>query len=95
MRRQYHLLVALAPRKPVWVCEVGSKEPRENDGAPVDPAHTKSSWYSAMFAYLAGTHVRAVVMFDVRKERDWRIESDRRTVSLVRTIARSAPLVVR
>lgn len=91
---QYNRLLALAPTKPVWVCEVGSKEPSESDGAPLDPAHTKSSWYSAMFAYLAGTHVRAVVMFDVRKERDWRIGSDPGTLAFMRTIARSAPTAV-
>ena len=41
---QYARLVALAPTLPVWVCETGSKEPTENDGAPIDPAHSKAAW---------------------------------------------------
>lgn len=87
--KQYHRLVALAPNKPVWICEVGSKEPQESDGAPPDPRHSKASWYAGMFAFLAHTHVRAVVMFDVRKERDWRVESDPATLSVVGSVTRA------
>jgi mannan endo-1,4-beta-mannosidase len=86
---QYSRLVALHPTAPVWICEVGSKAPNENDGAPIDPAHTKSAWYAEMFRFLATSHVRALVMFDVRKERDWRIESDPVTLTFMRTKARA------
>jgi hypothetical protein len=90
---QYQNLVALAPTKPVWVCEVGSKEPGEDDGAPVDPAHTKSGWYQDMFAYLntTATRVRAVVLFDTRKERDWRISSSSDALAAVHNVAVAAP----
>ncbi len=88
---QYQRLIALAPTLPVWVCEFGSKAPNENDGAAVDPAHAKASWYSGMFSYLArADHITALVMFDVGKERDWRIESDSATLSTMRAAARSA-----
>jgi hypothetical protein len=90
---QYQRLVSLAPHKPVWICEFGSKEPARNDGAPVDRAHSKAQWYSGMFTYLrhSATHVRAAVMFDVRKERDWRIGSDAASLRIVAGAMRAAP----
>ncbi len=88
---QYRRLVALAPSLPVWICEFGSKEPAVNDGAPVDPTHSKSQWYASMFSYLrtSATHVHAAVMFDVRKERDWRVGSDAATLQAVANAART------
>ncbi|HEV7204966.1 MAG TPA: glycosyl hydrolase [Jatrophihabitans sp.] len=88
---QYARLTALAPTLPVWVCETGSKEPTEADGAPIDPAHSKAAWYRDMVGWLAGTHVRAVVMFDVRKERDWRIASDPAALTYLSSVAATAP----
>jgi len=89
---QYLRLIALAPSRPVWICEFGSKEPAVNDGAPIDSAHTKAQWYLDAFAYLhtTATHVRAAVMFDVRKERDWRIGSDAAALLVVRAATRTA-----
>lgn len=92
---QYGRLHSLAPTKPVWVCEVGAKEPAENDGAPVDPSHSKASWYTGMLAYLATTKITTVVLFDTRKERDWRIESDSSTLGVVRNLARTASPAIR
>ena len=73
---QYKRLVNLAPSAPVWVCEFASKEPTENDGAPVDSSHSKADWYRTLLASTAFPAIRALVMFDVDKERDWRISSD-------------------
>lgn len=88
---QYARLAALAPTLPVWVCETASKEPTEADGAPIDPSHSKAAWYRDMVTWLAGTHVRALVVFDVRKERDWRIASDPAALSYFATVAGAAP----
>ena len=82
---QYRNLTALATTLPVWVCEVGSKEPTESDGAPVDTSHTKSAWYSAALASTAFPAVQAFVLFDVRKERDWRVASSSRSLRVVST----------
>jgi hypothetical protein len=93
-RTQYARLTALAPKLPVWICEVGSKEPSENDGAPVDPSHSKATWLRAMFATLATRMIRvqAVVFFDMAKERDWRIDSTAASASYLRGVAaRAAP----
>ena len=94
---QYQRLVALAPTMPVWICEFGSKEPAVSDGAPIDTVHSKSQWYADMFAYLrtTATHVTVAVMFDVRKERFWRISSDAATLKLVANVAGTAPTSVR
>lgn len=85
---QYARLTALDPSLPVWVCETGSKEPAEADGSPIDPAHSKAVWYQQMMAWLAGTgtHIRTVVMFDVLKERDWRVASDPAALTYMRSV---------
>jgi hypothetical protein len=44
-----------------------------------------------MFAWLKqANRVRALVMFDVRKERDWRIQSSTATLRQMQTAARTA-----
>ena len=81
---QYVQLVALDAAAPVWICEFGSKEPTESDGTPVDPLHSKAQWYRNLLGDTTFGHVSALVMFDIRKERDWRIESDPEAVAAVR-----------
>ncbi len=74
-RRQYRNLTDLHPSAPVWICEVSSKEPTVDDGAPVDTAHSKAAWVRTMFAYRGMPRLRAIVWFDAEKERDWRATS--------------------
>jgi hypothetical protein len=74
-RAQYANLTALSSRAPVWICEVSSKEPERNDGAPLDPAHNKAAWVRGMLEYRGMPRLRAVVWFDADKERDWRVGS--------------------
>ena len=87
---QYQRLVSLGSSLPVWVCEFASKEPQESDGAPVDTAHTKSAWYSDLLASTAFPSIRALVMFDIKKERDWRISSDPSALQRVSNAVKSA-----
>jgi hypothetical protein len=87
---QYQRLVALDDFAPVWVCEFASKEPSENDGAPVDSTHSKAAWYRQLLASTAFPAVRALVMFDVDKERDWRLGSDPAALEAVSAAVRSA-----
>jgi hypothetical protein len=93
---QYQRLTALDTSLPVWVCEFASKEPTGNDGAPVDKHNSKAIWYQNMLSWLGstGTRVRALVMFDTRKERDWRIESSGATLNVMRPVAAAAPKTV-
>jgi mannan endo-1,4-beta-mannosidase len=71
----YDLLTDLHPTAPVWICELGSKEPSVRDGAPVDPEHSKRDWLYHAFNFTGFPRIRALVYFHVRKERDWRVSS--------------------
>lgn len=72
---QYRNLTALDPTAPVWICETGSKEPAVDDGAPVDRRHKKAQWVSDMFRFTGMPRLTALVWFNARKERDWRVNS--------------------
>jgi mannan endo-1,4-beta-mannosidase len=74
-RAQYRNLTALHPRAPVWICEVGSKEPRVSDGSPVDTTHDKAAWVRQMFAHTGLRRIKALIWFHAKKERDWRVNS--------------------
>jgi hypothetical protein len=87
--RMYGVLTALHPSAPVWICEVGAKEPREDDGtptrpAPLDPAHDKGAWIDAMMESTAFPRLAALVYFNVRKERDFRFESSPESLRAIR-----------
>ncbi|HEX5661107.1 MAG TPA: glycosyl hydrolase [Polyangiales bacterium] len=87
--RMYGVLTALHPTAPVWICELGSKEPRANDGsatrpAPVDPKHDKGAWIDAMMQSPAFPRLTALVFFNVRKERDFRLESSPESLRAIR-----------
>lgn len=73
--KQYRRITALHPTAPVWICEVGSKEPLVDDGAPVDTGHSKASWMRSALNYEGMPRLAAVVWFNMRKERDWRLDS--------------------
>lgn len=76
-RSQYDKLTALHPTAPVWICEVASKEPRTNDGSPVDRSHNKGDWIRRMFDYRGMPRIKALIWFHTKKERDWRVNSSR------------------
>ena len=75
----YRILTALHPTAPVWICEVGSKEPQKADGekrpSPRDPTHSKAKWLASMLESKAFPRLEALVYFNVDKERDFRLES--------------------
>lgn len=76
----YGILTKLHPSAPVWLCEVGSKEPEKDDGSKVRPAprdktHSKAAWIEKMMSSNAFPRVTALVGFNVIKERDFRFES--------------------
>ena len=74
---QYNRLVALAPDLPVWICEIGCADPLSSRNTVSAPTgQTKAVWWRDMAA-VARTMpaLRAVVLFDAAKERDWRAGS--------------------
>jgi len=80
----YRRLTRLHPTAPVWICEFGSKEPRRNDGSPVDPANSKGDWLTGALGSRAFPRVAAMVYFHADKERDWRVNSSRDALRAVR-----------
>lgn len=74
---QYNRLVALAPGMPLWICEVGCADPLSALNVVTAPTgQTKALWWrDASLALRGMTAVRAVVLFDISKERDWRARS--------------------
>lgn len=73
--KQYKRLTRLHPKAPVWICEVGSKEPRASDGAPIDARSSKARWIRDALRSTRFPQVEAMVWFHALKERDWRIDS--------------------
>jgi len=73
--QQYNKLTNLHPTAPVWICEVSSKEPLVDDGAPVDPTRDKGAWIKTMLADKTMPRIKALVWFHADKERDWRVNS--------------------
>ena len=87
---QYQRLVALDAAAPVWVCEFASKEPTENDGASADASHSKATWYRQLLASTAFPAIKALVMFNIDKERDWRLGSDPDALAVVSAAVKAA-----
>ena len=82
---QYRRLTRLHPRAPVWVCEVGSKEPRVDDGAPVDHTSSKGRWVRQALSTTRFRRIEAVVWFQAHKERDWRVQSSSGSLRALRS----------
>jgi hypothetical protein len=86
--KMYGILTALHPTAPVWLCEVGSKEPQKSDGtarpAPRDKRHKKGAWIDAMMSSRAFPRVTALVAFNIEKERDFRFESSQDSLRAIR-----------
>lgn len=99
-RTQYARLTAMAPGKPVWLCEVSSADPASRAGAvrvAAPAGATKGRWWGDAFAHLRTGYprVRAVVLFDAAKERDWRVASSSDALLGLRAAVRATPRVVR
>jgi hypothetical protein len=80
----YATLTRLHPAAPVWIAEVGSKEPSLDDGAPADPSRRKGDWMTRMMSSTAFPRVEAMTWFSTRKERDWRIDSSPDSLAALR-----------
>jgi len=90
---QYRRLTALDPALPVWLCEFASREPSVDDGAPIDTAQSKAKWLRAAFESRDFPRIQALVYFDIKKERDWRLASSSASLGAARQelSARPAP----
>jgi hypothetical protein len=81
----YGILTGLHPTAPVWIAEIGAKEPSRDDGAPADAAHRKGDWFSRMMSSTAFPRVTAMAYFSTNKERDWRIDSSAESLATLKS----------
>lgn len=98
-RDAYAALAALDPSAPIWICEFGSKEPRKSDGttrapAPVDPRHSKATWFENMLRSTAFPRITALAYFSVYQpgldnQRDFRFESSPESLDAIRAFLSS------
>lgn len=86
-RTQYDRLVACAPDLPLWICEVGCADPLSSrNSVTAPPGQSKASWWADL-STTARTMpaLRALVLFDAAKERDWRASSSTAALSGLRS----------
>jgi hypothetical protein len=98
-RDAYRVVTQLDPHAPVWICELGAKEPREDDGtatskAPPDPKHSKARWVANMFASRAFPRIEALTYYSsytpsFDNERDFRVDSSPESLAAFRKYLRS------
>jgi hypothetical protein len=91
-RAQYDRIAALHPTAPVWICEIGCKEPSYDDGAPRIGSASKGRWITDMFGSTTFPRVRAVCWFNGLKERDWRVNSSSEALKAMRTALDRMPV---
>ncbi len=77
LRKPYARLTALGPGKPVWICEIGCREPNkvEQAGVPADPSKSKADWLRGLFAITDYPKLDAVHFFHANRAFDWRLNS--------------------
>ncbi len=71
----YARVTALAPSHKVWLCEFGCKEPNVADGAGPLGDRSKAQWIADLMSDASYPQLEALVLFSVKKERDWRVDS--------------------
>lgn len=84
---QYNRLVSLAPTLPMWICEIGCADPLSALNTVRAPSgQSKAQWWKEMsLSAQRMPAIRAVVLFDVAKERDWRAASSTPALTGLRT----------
>jgi hypothetical protein len=70
----YYYLAKYFAHKPLYICEVGCRE--RNSGEPAG-SQSKGAWLCQMNADLRSyfSKVEALVLFNMQKEHDWRVQS--------------------
>jgi hypothetical protein len=97
-RDMYGILTELDATAPVWICELGSKEPAKSDGSsrdpsPRDPGHSKAAWLRNMLRSTAYPRVTLLAYYSAynqgQKVRDFRLDSSRAALREIRAFLRN------
>jgi hypothetical protein len=86
LRRPYERLSRLAPKRPVWVCEIGCRQPARFE------RHDKAEWYTKLFNVTGLAGLTNICFFNSDKEQDWRVNSSAAVLSAVREGLAARPI---
>ncbi|MGI4893729.1 MAG: glycoside hydrolase family 26 protein [Janthinobacterium lividum] len=76
VQRVYDRLTPLHPSAPVWLSELGCREPSKDEpGAPPDPRRDKARWLEEFFGLTGFPRLSAACFFNASRAFDWRLES--------------------
>lgn len=80
----YYYLTKYLPHKPLYVCEVAS---RERDASEPASSQTKAEWELQMNKEMQSffSKARALIFFHAIKEHDWRVNSSTASLDVIRT----------
>ena len=84
--KTYNRLTALSRSRPVWISELGCREPSKTEpsGAPPDPDHSKADWLTKLFALTRFPRLDTVVFFNAERAFDWRLDSTPEALAVCR-----------
>ncbi|MBM9475525.1 hypothetical protein JL107_03610 [Nakamurella flavida] len=82
----YARLTALNEAAPVWIAELGCREPAKDEpGARADPRRSKADWLSSLFAMTEYPRLESVNFFHADRTHDWRLDSSPAALQVCRT----------
>ena len=85
LSKTYNRLAALSPTKPIWVGEIGCREPTKAEaGAGPDPEHSKVEWLRKLFTLTQFPRITNVMFFHHEKAHDWRLNSTPEALAVCR-----------
>jgi hypothetical protein len=85
LRPSYQRLSKIAPRRPIWVCEIGCRQPSGFE------QHDKAQWYNELFNLTGMAGLTNICFFNSDKEQDWRVNSSAAVLAAVREGLASRP----
>lgn len=84
LNRIYDRLTALHPAAPVWISEIGCREPSKDEpGAEADPSHDKSVWLTELFGVTGLPRLTTICLFNAARTHDWRVQSSPGSLQVV------------
>jgi hypothetical protein len=84
----YRRLTAIHPGKPLWISEIGCREPRirEASGAGPVPGESKARWLQTLFASTQFPRITNVNFFHAARAYDWRLNSSDGALEVCRRV---------
>ncbi|TKV57672.1 hypothetical protein FDO65_16090 [Nakamurella flava] len=83
----YARLTALGGDQPIWITELGCREPSktENSGVRPDKSKSKAQWMQQLFDLTDYPRIEAVYFFHAERAHDWRLNSSPEALAVCRS----------